>query len=132
MVDIHPCGANERGRIPRATWLPARPSNFLPAGKIIGVTHLTNCAFRLHPIEWMVGEAAGTVAPLAIAEDARPDRGAIQSDLARDGVPLVWFDDLPMDHLTFAAIQIAAFRFAPRSTAAGWPPTTATGSMVTC
>jgi hypothetical protein len=118
MVDIHPCGANERGRmmmpkpfqIPLATMLPRTPVNFLPAGKNIGVTHLTNGAFRLHPIEWMVGEAAGTVASLAIAKGAWPDRGAIQSDLARAGVPLVWFDDLPVDHPAFAAIQIAAIR----------------------
>ena len=76
MVDIHPCGANERGRmmmpkpfqIPLATLLPRTPVNFLPAGKNIGVTHLTNGAFRLHPIEWMVGEAAGTIASLAIAK----------------------------------------------------------------
>ena len=118
MVDIHPCGANERGRmmmpkpfqIPLATMLPRAPINFLPAGKNIGVTHLTNGAFRLHPIEWMVGEAAGTVASLAIAKGSRPDVRAIQSDLASAGVPLVWFDDLPVDHPSFAAIQLAAIR----------------------
>ena len=80
MVDIHPCGANERGRmmmprpfqIPMAALLPQEAVNFLPAGKNIGVTHLTNGAFRLHPIEWMVGEAAGTIAALAIARGALP------------------------------------------------------------
>jgi len=118
MVDIHPCGANERGRmmmpkpfqIPLATLLPRTPVNFLPAGKNIGVTHLTNGAFRLHPIEWMIGEAAGTVASLAIAKGSQPDVRAIQSDLANAGVPLVWFDDLPVDHPSFAAIQLAAIR----------------------
>jgi hypothetical protein len=118
MVDIHPCGANERGRmmmpkpfqIPLATMLPRAPVNFLPAGKNIGVTHLTNGAFRLHPIEWMVGEAAGTVASLALAKGSLPDTLAIQSDLAHAGVPLVWFDDLPVDHPSFAAIQLAAVR----------------------
>lgn len=118
MVDIHPCGANERGRmmmpkpfqIPLATMLPRAPINFLPAGKNIGVTHLTNGAFRLHPIEWMIGEAAGTVASLAIAKGSEPDARAIQTDLANAGVPLVWFDDLPVDHPAFAAIQLAAIR----------------------
>jgi hypothetical protein len=118
MVDIHPCGANERGRmmmpkpfqIPLATLLPRSTVNFLPAGKNIGVTHLTNGAFRLHPIEWMVGEAAGTVASLAIAKGAMPDVRAVQNDLVRAGVPIVWFDDLSPDHPSFAAIQMAAIR----------------------
>jgi hypothetical protein len=118
MVDIHPCGANERGRmmmpkpfqIPLATLLPQAPVNFLPAGKNIGVTHLTNGAFRLHPIEWMVGEAAGTVASLAITNGAQPDIRTIQRDLVQAGVPIVWFDDLPVSHPAFAAIQMAAIQ----------------------
>jgi hypothetical protein len=118
MVDIHPCGANERGRmmmpkpfqIPLAALLPKQTINFLPAGKNIGVTHLTNGAFRLHPIEWMVGEAAGTVASLAIAKGSLPETPEIQSNLARNGVPLVWFDDLRIDHPAFAAIHLAAIR----------------------
>ena len=119
MVDIHPCGANERGRmmmpkpfqIPLAMLLPKSPVNFLPAGKNIGVTHLTNGAFRLHPIEWMVGEVAGTVASLAIANRAHlPDTRTIQDDLVRAGVPIVWFDDLSVDHPAFPAIQAAAIR----------------------
>jgi FAD-dependent oxidoreductase family protein len=118
MVDIHPCGANERGRmmmpkpfqIPLSTLLPQGPVNFLPAGKNIGVTHLTNGAFRLHPIEWMVGEAAGTIASLAIAKGTQPSVRMIQADLAQAGVPIVWFDDLPVDHPAFAAIQLAAIR----------------------
>jgi hypothetical protein len=118
MVDIHPCGANERGRmmmpkpfqIPMSVLLPKTDTNFLPAGKSIGVTHLTNGAFRLHPIEWMVGEAAGTIASLAIAGGALPSVAAVQKDLARAGVPLVWFDDLPVEHPAFAAIHLAAIR----------------------
>jgi hypothetical protein len=118
MVDIHPCGANERGRmmmpkpfqIPLSTLMPQSAVNFLPAGKNIGVTHLTNGAFRLHPIEWMVGEAAGTVASLAIANGSLPDVRTVQTDLAHAGVPVVWFDDLPVDHPAFAAIQLAAIR----------------------
>jgi len=118
MVDIHPCGANERGRmmmprpfqIPLSTLMPQAPVNFLPAGKNLGVTHLTNGAFRLHPIEWMVGEAAGTVASLAIGKGSMPDVRAVQADLAQAGVPIVWFDDLPVDHPAFAAIQLAAIR----------------------
>src|ERR1019366_1064881 len=50
---IHPCGANETGhmmmprpfQIPLSALLPKDPVNFLPAGKSLGVTHLTNGAF---------------------------------------------------------------------------------------
>ena len=116
MVDIHPCGANERGRmmmprpfqIPMSALLPRSNVNFLPAGKSIGVTHLTNGAFRLHPIEWNIGEAAGTIASLTLKRGALPNPKTVQEDLARAGVPLVWFDDVSPDDPAFAAIHLAA------------------------
>jgi hypothetical protein len=122
MVDIHPCGANERGRmmmprpfqIPLGTMLPKGVENLLPAGKNIGVTHLTNGAYRLHPVEWNVGEAAAIFAGLAIELARRPAVEEVQRELARAGVGLVWFDDLPFDHPAFEAIQTAAAR--------GWYP----------
>lgn len=39
-----------------------RVENLLPGGKNLGVTHITNGAFRVHPVEWNVGEAAGILA----------------------------------------------------------------------
>ena len=122
MVDIHPCGANERGRmmmprpfqIPMGAMVPQKVRNLLAAGKNIGVTHLTNGAFRLHPVEWNVGEAAAMMASLAIRGGRVPDASAVQDELARAGVPLVWFDDLPATHPAFAAIHRAAIR--------GWYP----------
>jgi len=116
MVDIHPCGAKETGRmrmprpfqIPMAALLPRDPINFLPASKNIGVTHLTNGAFRLHPVEWNIGEAAGAIASLWLARGGLPAVSDVQADLARSGVPLFWFDDVAPDHPAFAAIQLAA------------------------
>jgi hypothetical protein len=118
MVDIHPCGANERGRmrmpkpfqIPMSALLPRDPINFLPAGKNLGVTHLTNGAFRLHPVEWNTGEAAGTIAALWLERGSLPEAQGVQTTLAAAGVPMVWFDDLAPDHPAFAAIQLAALR----------------------
>jgi len=118
MVDIHPCGANERGRmrmpkpfqIPMSALMPREPLNFLPAAKNLGVTHLTNGAFRLHPVEWNVGEASGTLAALWLERGGQPPADAVQIELARSGVPMVWFDDLGADHPAFAAIQLAALR----------------------
>jgi hypothetical protein len=119
MVDIHPCGANERGRmrmpkpfqIPMAALLPADSiRNFLPAGKNIGVTHLTNGAFRLHPVEWNIGESAAMIASLQLEQGTRPSTKTVQHELAAAGVPLVWFDDVSPDNPAFAAIQEAAIR----------------------
>lgn len=119
MVDIHPCGADERGRmrmprpfqIPMTALLPRDGiENFLPAGKNLGVTHLTNGAFRLHPIEWNVGESAAILASLELERGSRPPVADVQRALARAGVPLVWFDDLGPGDPSFAAIQLAAIR----------------------
>jgi hypothetical protein len=118
MVDIHPCGAGEPARmmmprpfqIPMGTLLPQGISNLLAAGKNISVTHVTNGAFRLHPVEWNVGEAAAVIASLAIAHGGLPKAVEVQTNLVRAGVPVVWFDDLPVTHPAFADIQLAAIR----------------------
>lgn len=117
MVDIHPCGANERGRmmmpkpfqVPMSALEPTGVVNFLAAGKSLGVTHLTNGAFRLHPIEWNIGEAAAVMASLALRQGGY-DAGKVQRELAAAGVASVWFDDLRVNHPAFAAIQWAAIR----------------------
>ncbi len=36
--------------------------NLLPANKNLGTTHITNGCYRLHPVEWNIGEAAGALA----------------------------------------------------------------------
>lgn len=118
MVDIHPCGANERGRmmmpkpfqVPMATLVPTGVTNLLAASKNLGVTHLTNGAFRLHPIEWNIGESAAVIASLALKTSTLPDARTVQPELAQRGVASVWFDDLPVTHPAFAAIQWAAIR----------------------
>lgn len=118
MVDIHPCGANERGRmmmpkpfqVPMATLVPSGVSNLLAAGKNLGVTHLTNGAFRLHPIEWNIGESAAIMGSFALRSGHLPRAADIQPELIKAGISLVWFDDLPVSHPSFAAIQLTALR----------------------
>jgi hypothetical protein len=39
-----------------------------------------------------------------------PDAFAVQKELVAAGVPLVWFDDLPVTDEAFAAVQLAAIR----------------------
>ncbi len=118
MVDIHPCGANERGRmmmpkpfqIPMSALFPQNVTNLLAAGKNIGVTHLTNGAFRLHPIEWNVGESAAVVASVFLKSKRMPTASEVQTEIVRDGVPIVWFDDLGTNHPDFSAVHLAAIR----------------------
>jgi len=120
MVDIHPCGANEKGammmpkpfQIPMAALRPKDLTNFLPASKNLGVTHLTNGAYRLHPIEWNIGEAAATMASVQLKGTVSTE--SVQTELAKAGIQLFWFDDVPETHPAFAAIQIAAVK--------GWYP----------
>jgi hypothetical protein len=39
--------------------------NLLPANKNIGTTHITNGCYRLHPVEWSIGEAVGLLTVFA-------------------------------------------------------------------
>jgi hypothetical protein len=85
-------------QIPLGALIPRRVENLLPACKNIGVTHLTNGCYRLHPIEWNIGEAAGTLAAFCIAQKKSPRAVRDQKDaladfqklLRSDGVRLEW------------------------------------------
>ena len=75
-----------------------RVENLLPGGKNLGVTHITNGAFRVHPVEWNVGEAAGMLAAFCLERKLRPRDvrnrptllEAFQELLRREGVELSW------------------------------------------
>ena len=47
-----------------AAWneMHVRMENLLPAGKNLGTTHITNGCYRVHPVEWNIGESAGALA----------------------------------------------------------------------
>jgi hypothetical protein len=44
----------------------------LPACKNLGVTHITNGCYRLHPVEWNIGEAAGALAAHCLNRNLAP------------------------------------------------------------
>jgi hypothetical protein len=46
--------------------------NLLPANKNIGTTHITNGCFRLHPVEWSIGEAVGCLIAYAKKVNLNP------------------------------------------------------------
>jgi hypothetical protein len=79
-IDLHPSTGGDNYidvsslpfQIPLGALLPVRLENLLPAAKNLGVTHITNGCYRLHPVEWNIGEAAGALAAFALARGVRP------------------------------------------------------------
>jgi hypothetical protein len=123
-IDIHNSGPDDVGvscrtrpfQIPLGALIPVRVRNLLAGAKNLGTTHITNGCYRLHPIEWNVGEAAGALAafaletghdPAAVPADPRLRR-EFQQRLVGEGVPLYWFTDVGVDHPVFAPLQLAA------------------------
>lgn len=105
-IDLHPSSGGDNYidissvpfQIPLGALLPQRVENLLPACKNLGVTHISNGCYRLHPVEWNIGESAGALAafcsahkcaPRAVRKTASLLRG-FQSRLADDGVPIAW------------------------------------------
>jgi hypothetical protein len=105
-IDLHPrtsgAGYVDLGcwpfQIPLGAMIPVRVENLLPGGKNLGVTHITNGAFRVHPVEWNVGEAAGLLAAFCLDRKTTPRSvrsrpallGEFQSLLQQQGVELSW------------------------------------------
>jgi hypothetical protein len=105
-IDLHPSTGGDGYidvaaspfQIPLGALLPVRLRNLLPAGKNMGTTHITNGCYRLHPVEWNVGEVAGALAAHCLAHGLEPHQvhdtathlTDFQSELIRDGVELAW------------------------------------------
>ena len=85
-------------QIPLGALIPVRAENILPCCKNLGVTHITNGSYRLHPVEWNIGEAAGALAAYCIRYDKKPRQvrnneallDDFQKELIRRGVELEW------------------------------------------
>jgi hypothetical protein len=85
-------------QIPLGALIPVRVENLLPAGKNLGVTAVTNGAFRVHPTEWNIGEAAGALAAFCLQRKLRPRQvrntpahlADFQRELVRQGAELDW------------------------------------------
>ncbi len=107
-IDLHPSTGGDNYidveacpfQIPLGSLIPERATNLLAGGKNLGVTHITNGCYRLHPVEWTVGEASGVLAAWCLARNLTPaavweDRGRtadFQRELARQGFLLEWRD----------------------------------------
>jgi hypothetical protein len=81
-IDLHPSAGGTNYidisslpfQIPLGALIPKRVENLFPASKNIGTTHITNGCYRLHPVEWNIGEAAGALAAHAVKTRQSPRR----------------------------------------------------------
>ena len=105
-IDLHPSSGGDNYidfparpfQIPLGALLPRRVGNLLAACKNIGTTHLTNGCYRLHPVEWNIGEAAGELAAFCLAGRHAPTAvrngpallADFQARLTAAGLPLAW------------------------------------------
>lgn len=88
-IDLHPtCGnvnyidfPSMRFQIPLGAMLPVRLKNLLPANKNIGTTHITNGCYRLHPVEWNIGESVGALISFSLNTNVTPHEIRIKTDL---------------------------------------------------
>ena len=112
-IDLHPSVGGDNYidvaalpfRIPLGALVPRRVENVLAAGKTLGTTHITNGCYRLHPVEWNVGEAAGMLAAYCL-RTGRSAQGVaastaqvedVQRHLAGRGVELAWPEGLDLE-----------------------------------
>jgi hypothetical protein len=79
-IDLHPSTGGDNYidlsvwpfQIPLGTLIPVRIENLLPAAKNAGMTHVTNGCFRVHPVEWTIGEAAGMLTAYCLRNHVTP------------------------------------------------------------
>jgi len=105
-IDLHPSTGGKNYidiaslpfQIPLGALVPQRMENLLAACKNIGVTHITNGCYRLHPVEWNIGEAAGLLAAWCVQKkvmprEVREDKQRLeefQKMLGEQGVEMRW------------------------------------------
>lgn len=105
-IDLHPSTGGDNYidisslpfQIPLGALIPKRVENLLPGSKNLGVTHITNGCYRLHPVEWNIGESAGCLAAQAVATDRTPRQIRNDDKLLKDfqtkiqsqGIEIAW------------------------------------------
>ncbi len=109
-IDLHPSTGGDNYvdveslpfQIPLGALLPKRVENLLPVCKNIGTTHITNGCYRLHPIEWNIGESVGNLLAYCLDKGISPRHvrntpellADFQDVLVKRGVEIRWPDNL--------------------------------------
>lgn len=91
-IDLHPSNRGDNYidfpslpfQIPLGALLPQRVNNLLPANKNIGTTHITNGCYRLHPVEWSIGEAVGMLISYSVDKKILPRSVRERKHVLRD------------------------------------------------
>jgi hypothetical protein len=105
-LDLHPSTGGDNYidlasvpfQIPLGAMIPVRMENLIPGCKNIGTTHISNGCYRLHPVEWNIGEAAGSLCAFSLNRKAMPRQvrnsrkllSEFQALLKNQGVELAW------------------------------------------
>ena len=79
-IDLHPTTEGDNYidfpallfELPLGALIPIRINNLIAGSKNIGSTHVTNGCYRLHPVEWNIGEVAGNLAAACLAQKCYP------------------------------------------------------------
>lgn len=116
-IDLHPSTGMQnyvdmdalRFQIPLGALLPIRMKNLIPANKNIGTTHITNGCYRLHPVEWNIGEAVGELLSFSLDNRHTPhqirEQQAILSDfqslLRLRGIEPEWPSDEELEKMKY-------------------------------
>lgn len=111
-IDLHPSIGGDNYvdveslpfQIPLGALIPQRVENLLPACKNIGTTHITNGCYRLHPIEWNIGEVVGNLVSFCLENEIKPKEvrnnktflTQFQSLIMSKGVEIEWPKDLTL------------------------------------
>ncbi|MCM0647567.1 FAD-dependent oxidoreductase [Clostridium swellfunianum] len=105
-IDLHPSTGGRSYvdisslpfQIPLGSLIPIRMNNLLAACKNIGTTHITNGCYRLHPVEWNIGEASGYTAAFCLEKNITPRElrnnetylKDFQALLIKQGIEIEW------------------------------------------
>jgi len=105
-LDLHPSTSGDNYidmasvpfQIPLGALIPVRMNNLIPGCKNIGTTHISNGCYRLHPVEWNIGEAAGSLCAFSLNRKIVPRQvrnsgnllSEFQALLKKQGFELKW------------------------------------------
>lgn len=105
-IDLHPSSGGDNYidfgslpfQIPLGALIPQETENLLPANKNIGTTHITNGCYRLHPVEWSIGEAVGLLVAYCLENKLSPKEvrenrqhlSQFQSFIRNQGIETEW------------------------------------------
>ncbi len=118
-IDLHPSTGGRNYidipswpfQIPLGALIPRRVDNLLPACKNLGVTHLTNGCYRLHPVEWNIGESCGALAAFCLIH------GLVPRQVRETPAHLAEFQRLLSDPLGILLAWPEEIRLTPRDKA---------------